>query len=318
MYMSRIVIALGGNALQKNKEASATAQKAVARETARQIAAIVAAGHELVIAHGNGPQVGNILLHEEAINTPETPTSPLDTCVAMSQGQIGYWLQQALSSELEKQGSDASVATIITQSVVTLDDPAFTDPSKPIGPFYPDQNTAEVAADERGFTVKEDAGRGWRRVVASPKPLDIVEKKFISQAIEQGNIVIAGGGGGIPVIHEEGMLKGVEAVIDKDFAAAKIAELVDADILLILTGVDRVSINFNTAEEEFLSVATVEDIQKYAWDGQFAPGSMLPKIEAALQFTTRASRHKTIITSPENALESLTGNVGTHIVNSIT
>lgn len=316
--MSKIVIALGGNALQKNREASAEAQKAVARETAQQIAAIIAAGHELVIAHGNGPQVGNILLHEEAINTPETPTSPLDTCVAMSQGQIGYWLQQALSSALEKQGSDASVATIITQSVVSLDDPAFAAPSKPIGPFYPDQATAEAAANERGFIVKEDAGRGWRRVVASPKPLDIVEKRFISQAIEQGNIVIAGGGGGIPVIHEEGELKGVEAVIDKDFAAEKIAELIDADIFLILTDVDKVSINFNTPEQEPLSVVTVEDVQKHAWDGQFAPGSMLPKIEAALQFTTRARHHKTIITSPENALESLTGSAGTHIVNSIT
>lgn len=316
--MSKIVIALGGNALQKNKEASAEAQKAVARETAQQIAAIIAAGHELVIAHGNGPQVGNILLHEEAINTPETPTSPLDTCVAMSQGQIGYWLQQALSSALEKQGSDASVATIITQSVVSLDDPAFAAPSKPIGPFYPDQATAEAAANERGFIVKEDAGRGWRRVVASPKPLDIVEKRFISQAIEQGNIVIAGGGGGIPVIHEEGELKGVEAVIDKDFAAAKIAELIDADIFLILTDVDKVSINFNTPEQEPLSVVTVEDVQKHAWDGHFAPGSMLPKIEAALQFTARARHHKTIITSPENALESLTGSAGTHIVNSIT
>lgn len=316
--MSRIVVALGGNALQKNKEASAEAQKAVARETAGQLAAIVAAGHELVITHGNGPQVGNILLHEEAIDTPETPTSPLDTCVAMSQGQIGYWLQQALSSELEKQGSDASVASIITQSVVSLDDSAFADPSKPIGPFYIDQATAEAAAAERGFTVKEDAGRGWRRVVASPKPLDIVEKQFISQAVEQGNIVIAGGGGGIPVIHQEGELKGIEAVIDKDFAAAKIAELIEADIFLILTGVEAVSVNFNTPEARALGVATVEDIQKHVWDGQFAPGSMLPKIEAALQFTTRKPNHKTIITAPENALEALSGNIGTHIVTSLT
>lgn len=314
----RIVVALGGNALQKNKEASADAQKAIARETARQLAAIVAAGHELVVAHGNGPQVGNILLHEEAINTVETPTSPLDTCVAMSQGQIGYWLQQALNNELEKQGSDASVAAIITQAVVSLDDPAFGDPSKPIGPFYPDQTAAEAAAAERGFIVKEDAGRGWRRVVASPKPLDVVEKKFISQALEQGNIVIAGGGGGIPVVHEEGELKGVEAVIDKDFAAAKIAELVEADTLLILTGVSAVSINFNTPDEQDLGIITVEDMQKHAWDGQFAPGSMLPKIEAALQFTTRGPNHQTIITSPENALEALSGNIGTHIVNSLT
>lgn len=316
--MSRIVVALGGNALQKNKEASADAQKAVARETAYQLAAIVAAGHELAIAHGNGPQVGNILLHEEAINTPETPTSPLDTCVAMSQGQIGYWLQQALNGALEKQGSDASVASIVTQAIVSLEDPAFTDPTKPIGPFYPDQVTAESEAAERGFVVKEDIGRGWRRVVASPKPLDIVEKQFIRQAIEQGNIVIAGGGGGIPVIHEEGELKGVDAVIDKDFAAAKIAELVEADILLILTGVSAVSIHFNSADEQMLGVVTVEDIQKHAWDGQFAPGSMLPKIEAALQFTTRQPHHKTIITSPEHALEALSGGIGTHIVNSLT
>lgn len=315
--MSRIVVALGGNALQKNKEASAEAQKAVARETAQQLAAIVAAGHELVIAHGNGPQVGNILLHEEAIDTPETPSSPLDTCVAMSQGQIGYWLQQALGNELAKQGSDAAVATIVTQSVVSLDDPAFDNPTKPIGPFYPNQATAEAAANERGFTVKEDAGRGWRRVVASPKPLDIVEKKFISQAVTQGSIVIAGGGGGIPVVHNSNELKGVEAVIDKDFAAARIAELIRADIFLILTGVDNVSINFNTPQQEPLGVITAEDMQKHAENGEFAPGSMLPKIEAALQFTTRDNTHRTIITSPENALQSLSGSIGTHVVNDL-
>ena len=309
--MSRIVIALGGNALQRSGEDSVAAQKAVAAETARQLVTLISQGHELIIAHGNGPQVGAILLNEELSRSP----APLDTCGAMSQGEIGYWLQQALANELRKQGIKTPVATVITQVVVNEDDYDFNNPTKPIGPFYPDQATAEQAAAQRNFVVKEDAGRGWRRVVASPQPVDIIEKSFISNALNSGSIVIAAGGGGIPVVEKKGELVGVEAVIDKDFAAEKLAELVEADTLLILTAVDSVSINFGSPEEQALGHITGKELGGYAAQGQFAPGSMLPKVQAALSFVASRQGRQAIITSSENTIEALAGKTGTRITN---
>lgn len=306
----RIVVALGGNALQKNGETSAEAQKQVARDTAAQLVQLIKDGNELIIVHGNGPQVGQIVLNEEA---GKGPASPLDTCGAMSQGEIGYWLQQALGNELRKQGLDKPVATIVTQIVVDRADPAFQNPTKPIGRFYPDEQTAQDSAVGRGITVKEDAGRGWRRVVASPMPQDIVEKAFISQVLANDCVVIAAGGGGIPVIEMDGSLTGVEAVIDKDFAGGKLAELVDASVLLILTGIDAVTIHFRTPQEQPLGQVTTDELQQYIDAGHFAPGSMLPKVQAALQFVQARPGNTAIITSPQNAVAALRGGHGTRI-----
>lgn len=311
----RIVVALGGNALQTGKEASSEAQKVTARNTAAQIAALVQDGHQVLVVHGNGPQVGNIVLHEEAINTPETPTSPLDTCVAMSQGQIGYWLQQALQDELQALEIARPTATIVTQTLVSSEDPAFANPSKPIGPFYADEAAAVQMAQEKGYIVKEDAGRGWRRVVASPLPIDIIEKDFIKKSLEMNMIVIAAGGGGIPVIKRDGRVQGVAAVVDKDFAAEKIAELIDADILLILTGVEKVTINFNTPQETPISTTTVAQMEQYITDSQFAPGSMLPKVQAANMFAKSRPNNVAIITTPEKATAAINGQTGTRIQN---
>lgn len=306
----RIVVALGGNALQKSGETSAEAQKQVARDTAAQLVQLIKDDHELIIVHGNGPQVGKILLNEEGGGGD---AAPLDTCGAMSQGEIGYWLQQALGNELRKQGLDKPVATVVTQIVVDPADPAFQDPSKPIGHFYPDEQTAKEAAADRQFVVKEDAGRGWRRVVASPMPNDIVEKEFIRQALTNGCIVVAAGGGGIPVIEQDGSLTGVEAVIDKDFAGEKMAELADASVLLILTGIDAVTIHFRTPQEQPLGQVTTDELQQYIEAGHFAPGSMLPKVQAALQFVQARPENTAIITSPENAAAALRGGQGTRV-----
>lgn len=307
--MARIVIALGGNALQKNGEHSDVSQKLFAVETAKHIALLAKAGHELVITHGNGPQVGTILLNEERSDSP----SQLDTCVAMSQGEIGYWLQQALVNELNGHGINTPVATIVTQIVVDKNDEGFANPTKPIGPFYADEATAKAAASKQQFIFKEDAGRGWRRVVASPQPVDIIEKAFIKQAIAAGSIVIAAGGGGIPVVEQNGLFAGVEAVIDKDFAAEKLAELVEADILLILTVPDAISINFNTPTQTNLGQVTSKELEEYISQGQFAPGSMLPKVQAALRFVATSSTREAIVTSPEKAALALSDGAGTHI-----
>lgn len=313
--MARIVIALGGNALQKDGEASADAQIRVAEETARQLISLIQDGHELVIVHGNGPQVGGIILREEAINTAEMPTLPIDTCVAMSQGSIGYWLQLAVGNELRRAGIRKSVATVVTQSLVKADDTAFSNPSKPVGPFYGSQEEAEKAAEgRRNFVVKEDAGRGWRRVVASPKPIAIVEKDFVKSLVRDGYVVIAAGGGGIPVVsREDGTLQGAEAVVDKDFAAEKLAEAINADILLILTAVDQVTINYNTPQEIPLGRLSVSDAQNYIKDGQFAPGSMLPKVEASLMFVKSGDGRRSIVTTPGRAYDAVKGRAGTII-----
>ena len=310
----RIVIALGGNALQRQGEATAIAQQDVADATARCLVPLVAQGYELVIVHGNGPQVGNIVLHEEALNTDETPTLPLDSCVAMSQGMIGFWLQQALIDQFRNENMSNTAVTLVTQMLVDRNDPAFQNPTKPIGPFYSDEEAIKVAAAERHFIYKEDAGRGWRRVVPSPKPIRVIESAAVEMLLAGGATVITAGGGGVPVVMTEDKgLNGVEAVIDKDFSAAVVANMVSADRLVILTAVDEVTINFRTPNEMALHQITVDEIEKYVAEGQFAPGSMLPKVQAAMQFV-RATGRPASIGSLNRVTEVLDGTSGTTIL----
>lgn len=311
----RIVIALGGNALSKDGQADAAAQLAVATETAKQLLPLIKAGHDLAIVHGNGPQVGNIIVKEEATNTAKEPTMPIDVCVGMSQGQIGYWLQNALINNLKQARIAKSVATVVTQVVVDENDPAFTNPTKPIGSFFATKSEAQTAAKGKKITVKEDAGRGWRRVVPSPLPVDIIEAKFIKQALDGGNIVISTGGGGIPVCFEGGRLVGLEAVIDKDFAAEKLAELIGADTFIILTAIDAVKIRLGEANERPLHQISVSRLRHYMREHQFAPGSMLPKIEASIKFLKHNRYGRVIITTPELVDQALRGEAGTIIYN---
>ncbi len=311
---SRIVVALGGNALQKKGEAAATDQQNEAVQTARQLVPLIAQGHQIVIVHGNGPQVGDILLHEEAINTSENPTMPLDSCGAMSQGSIGYWLQQAIGNEMKIENINIPIATVVTQTVVDSNDPAFQNPSKPIGPFYNSESEARLAAEERKFVVREDSGRGWRRVVASPMPKSIVEKPVIEELINKGYLVIAAGGGGVPVIETEGGLKGVEAVIDKDMSAAVMADMIDAEMLVILTSVDAVTIHFGKPDETALHRVTVEEMQHYCDIEEFGKGSMMPKVLASIDFISKKrGRRKTIIGSLDKMQQTIDGETGTII-----
>ncbi len=305
----RVVLALGGNALQKNGEATAEAQKKVA-ESVGKIIADLASNYEIVIAHGNGPQVGNILIHEETAATDKAPAMPLETAVAMSQGQIGYWLTQAISNAFLKRGKSTEVATVVSQVVVDRNDPAFKNPTKPIGQFY-SESEAKKLAREKGWTVKEDSGRGWRRVVASPKPIDIVEKKAITEMVSSGIIVIAAGGGGIPVYRTKitKRLKGIDAVIDKDFAAEKLAELVKADIFVSVTAVPNVYINYGLPDQQALHQVTAREIANLTKYGYFKAGSMLPKVEAAAAFAKKS--RVGIITNIENLKTALAGHAGT-------
>lgn len=308
-----IVVALGGNALQKQGEASSKAQQKVARETVRQILPLIQAGHKVSIVHGNGPQVGNIVLHEEAINTPDVPSLPLDDCGSMSQGLIGFWLQQAFHDAFRQEGMNNKAVSVITQTIVDQNDPAFSNPTKPIGPFYSEEEVRKVS-EERGYVVKEDAGRGWRRVVPSPKPQEIVEAPVIKTLVDAGVTVISTGGGGIPVLQaEDGSLSGTEAVIDKDFGAALLANMLNADTLLIVTSVDAAKVNFNQPNETSLGEVSMEELQGYIDAGQFAAGSMLPKTQAALKFLAGGTNRTAIITSLEKTAEAINGNAGTRI-----
>ena len=306
----KIVVALGGNALQSgNGPATAEAQLEVVKHTCERIAEIVEGGYEVGVVHGNGPQVGRILLASETAKDV-TPAMPFDVCGAMSQGYIGYHLQQALKFALKKKGIEKPVVTLATQVVVDAADPGFANPTKPIGPFYSEEE-AKAIAEEKGYTMKEDAGRGWRRVVASPIPQKIVEIDSV-KALWDSTIVITCGGGGIPVIEkEDGSLEGVAAVIDKDFAAELLAEMMDVDTLMILTEVERVAINFNKPDQQNLSHMTLEEAEKHCADGQFAPGSMLPKVKAAMKFVTAYPEKKAIITSLDKAIDALKGETGT-------
>ncbi len=311
MRKRKIVVALGGNAILSNA-ASAKAQQQALAETAEYLVKFIENGDDLVISHGNGPQVGNLLLQQNAVNSPKNPAMPLDTCVAMTQGSIGYWMQNALSHALGKRNLTKQVVSLITQVVVDEADPAFEHPSKPIGPFLTEVE-AKAEMERSGVIFKEDAGRGWRKVVPSPKPISIKEHVVINQLVGNGVIPITVGGGGIPVIKKDNELRGVEAVIDKDFASQKLAELIQADLLVILTGVDNVYINFNKPNQKQLSEVSVEEMKGYIADNQFVAGSMLPKVEAAIAFVENSKDGKAIITSLENIEFVLTEGAGTII-----
>lgn len=317
--MSRIVVALGGNALQTNpKDDSAMSQLITCYETAKSIVDLVEEGNEIIVTHGNGPQVGQIISTYEtaALSDKSKRVMPLPECGAMSQGYIGYHLQQAIKKELIKREIDKQVATIITQVVVDKNDSGFKNPTKPIGSFFTKEQ-AEKIMSETGYLMKEDAGRGWRRVVASPIPKAIVEEKVITTLVKEGHIVIAAGGGGIPEVkNSDGTLQGISAVIDKDFASEKLAEIIDADILLILTGVEKVAINFNKKNQEDICKMDIDQANKYIKEDQFAAGSMLPKVKAAVMFAESKKGRKSIITSLEKVKEALQGRTGTRIIKS--
>lgn len=312
MANKRIVIALGGNALENGKGAGgAEAQLEVVRETCRHIADISCAGYEIGIVHGNGPQVGRILLASEAAKEV-TPVMPFDVCGAMSQGYIGYHIQQALRYELEKRKRNIPVVTIATQTVVNKNDVAFSNPTKPIGPFYTEEE-ARIIEKEKGYIMKEDAGRGYRRVVPSPLPERIVEIDAV-KTLWDSTITISCGGGGIPVVeNEDGGYEGVAAVIDKDFAAGLLADNIGADVFMILTAVPAVAINFGKPEEKELGRITPEEAEKYIEEGHFAPGSMLPKVQAALKFVKANPSKEAVITSLDNAGNALRNGEGTII-----
>ena len=311
--MKKLVIALGGNALQEaGKPATAQAQLEVVEKTSEYIADIVERGYEVIVAHGNGPQVGRIVIQNE-VASASTPAMPFDVCGAMSQGMIGYHIQQGLSKVLRHRGINKNVVTIVTQVVVDKDDPKFKAPSKPIGPFYTEEEAKAIAA-EKGYTMKEDAGRGWRRVVASPLPVEIDELDAVKTLNDAGFVVVTVGGGGIPVVRNEaGDLEGVAAVIDKDLASEKLARDMDADALVILTAVEKVSINFKKPDQKDLDRMSAAEAKQYIKEGHFAPGSMLPKIEAALNFVESKSGRIAIITSLDKAVDAIEGRAGTTI-----
>ena len=310
--MARIVIALGGNALGNTPEE----QLDKVANAAKSIVEFVKQGHDVIIGHGNGPQVGmiNNAMDFSSKNGGKTPAMPFPECGAMSQGYIGYHLQNAIMRETRKQGINKDILTIITQVEVSKDDKAFSNPTKPIGSFVSEQEAKDIMAAKPELIFKEDAGRGWRRVVPSPIPIDIIERNAIVEAVEKDNIVIACGGGGIPVVKNgEGDYTGVAAVIDKDFACEKMAELVDADYLFILTAVDRVCINYNKPDQKELTEITVEEADKLSAEGHFAPGSMLPKVIACKTFASSKQGRKAVIVSLEKAVQAMTGESGTII-----
>ncbi|WP_315118195.1 carbamate kinase [uncultured Clostridium sp.] len=295
MKKKRIVVALGGNAILSD-DPSEKAQRRAIKSTCEKLIKLTSEGNELIISHGNGPQVGNLLLQQEAANNEKNPAMPLDTCVAMTQGSIGYWMQNEMSNALYEKGIKRQVVSIITQVYVDEKDEAFKNPTKPIGPFLTKEE-GEIASKKDSCIYKEDSGRGYRKVVPSPKPIGIVEYESIIKLIENGNIIISCGGGGVPVVLDKNGYTGVEAVIDKDLASEKLAELVDADELIILTGVDNVYINYNKENEEKLTKITVSKLKEYIEEGQFPKGSMLPKIEAAIAFVESSKSGVAIITS---------------------
>ncbi len=305
------VVAVGGNSITKaDQDGTIPEQFANARETARHIAAMIARGYDVVVTHGNGPQVGNILLRAEMASCV-LPALPLDTCGADSQGGIGYMIQQVLRSELRKRGIERDVVTVLTQVVVDASDPAFDSPSKPIGPFYTREEAERKHGDE-GWAIVEDADRGWRRVVPSPMPVRVVEVGAIRALLEAGCVVIAVGGGGIPVVEDNGELRGVEAVIDKDHASRLLAVDIGADLLLMSTDVERVALNFGKENEQELSTLSIADAKRYYDQGHFPRGSMGPKILAGIAFL-EAGGDSVIITNPESIEPALDGETGTRL-----
>lgn len=307
--MAKVVVALGGNALGKSPEE----QLKLVKNTASSLIGLIAAGNQVVISHGNGPQVGAINLGMNfAAEHGKTAAFPFPECGAMSQGYIGYHLQQSLENELHRRWMNKSVATIVTQIAVDPNDPAFENPSKPVGDFYTKKQADEIAK-EKGYTFKEDAGRGYRQIVPSPLPMKIMELDSIKTLIDADKLVIAGGGGGVPVIITDKGLEGVPAVIDKDRSSALLADKIDADKLIILTAVDHVYVNYGKPDEKALKTLNVAEAQKYMKEGQFAAGSMLPKIEACLSFVEGHPEREALITSLDGLDDALAGKVGTVI-----
>lgn len=337
--MSQVaVIAIGGNSLIKDKDHQTVPdQYKAVEETCNHIADMVEAGYNVVITHGNGPQVGFILLRSEVTNkvlgnktpkccnykecelrkvsesSPALHTVPLDSCGADTQGAIGYQIQQALANEFKKRNIQKKAATVVTQVVVDANDPSFKKPSKPIGGFYTKEEAEKKHAEE-GWDVVEDAGRGYRRVVASPMPLEIVEEDAIKTLIKNDFIVVAVGGGGIPVVRRaDGSLTGAAAVIDKDFASSLLASNIKADVFIISTAVEKVALHYGTPQQKNLDTVTVSELKKYMAEGHFKPGSMLPKIKAAISFMEKGGK-KAIITQPETLIKAVRGETGTHVV----
>jgi carbamate kinase len=309
----RILVALGGNAILRHKEKGTKEEQFEnVRETCRHLVALMKRGYRIAITHGNGPQVGDILLKNE-LSKHVLPPMPLDVCGAESQGMIGYMLQQSMYNEMRAAGIYRPIATFLTQVVVDRGDPAFRSPSKPIGPYYTAMEASKLR-EEKGWVVENDSGRGYRRVVPSPQPIEIVEKDAIVGLCDQESVIIAGGGGGIPVIRNDaGDLEGVEAVIDKDLSAALLARLISADVLLILTDVEKVSLNFGRPNQQELATLSAGQAEAFLNDGHFPPGSMGPKIESAIAFV-RTGGERAIITTPEHALSALEGTSGTTIL----
>lgn len=313
--MKTIVIALGGNALQqKGEEATSENELKNVMVTAKHIASIVKEGYRVVITHGNGPQAGRLLIQQECAKH-ETPPMPMDVCGAMSQGMIGYHIQQGLQNEFKRQGIDKPVCAVITQVEVDEKDRAFENPTKPIGPFYSEEE-AKALVEIKGYAVKRDANRGFRRVVASPEPISVIEIEAVKKLVESGFVVITAGGGGVPVIQKECGLVGVEAIIDKDLASGVVAEKIGADILMILTEVENAYINFGKANQQALTEVTAEELMRYKDEGHFAAGSMLPKVEVAARFVRSRPWRHAVITSLNNAVAGLKGEKGTIVVGS--
>jgi carbamate kinase len=309
----KILVALGGNAILQSKEAGTAKQQfANISRTSKELVELFKEGAEMTITHGNGPQVGDILLRNELASTV-VPPMPLDVCGAQSQGMIGYMFQQSLNNEFRSVGLDVPIVTILTQTVVDKNDPAFRNPTKPIGPFY-SQTEATVLARKNGWIVKSDGKRGYRRVVPSPKPISVVEAKVIEKMFREGFLVIHSGGGGVPVImKEDGSIAGVEAVIDKDLTSGLMASMLRVDVLLILTDVEKISLNYGKPDQKNLDSLSVKEARSYMLQEQFPAGSMGPKVEAAANFV-EASGGKAIITSLGRANEALKHNTGTLIV----
>lgn len=305
----KIVLALGGNALGDDL----AGQMQAVRHTARTIVDLIALGHQVVVTHGNGPQVGMINQAFEAAAKTEahTPMLPMSVCVALSQGYIGYDLQNAIREELLTRQLDIPVATLITQVEVDANDKAFLNPTKPIGSFFSKEEAEKLS--QNGYIMKEDAGRGYRRVVASPMPVDIIEKQTVKALMDDCHVVITVDGGGIPVIREGNHLRGASAVIDKDWASAKLAEMIDADLLIILTAVEKVAINFGKPDEQWLDNLSLRDAERFIEEGHFAKGSMLPKVEAAAAFARSGPGRKALITMLSKAKEGIEGKTGTII-----
>ena len=306
------VVAIGGNSLIRAGEKGLVEEQRVnARRTAEAIVEIVQDGYAVAVTHGNGPQVGAALLRSER-SAGQVYRHPLDVCVATTQGEIGYILQQALGEAMAEAGLEHGVATILSQVVVAADDPSMNAPSKPVGPFM-SQREAEARRDEEGWQIVEDAARGWRRVVPSPVPLEIVEERVICDLIRRGMLVIALGGGGIPVVRENGRLRGIEAVIDKDRASALLATSLHVDQLIISTDTDRIYLDYKTPRQRALDQVTAAELRRYYEDGHFPPGNMGPKVEAALSFMENGG-HEAIITRYEQLVDAVHGRAGTHIL----